>query len=215
MVYWGPWITGPNFANKNIVADAEFVLGDIFGTLIGGFEQIIPISDVALLDGVLPEVEPPAPPVEDAARVIRRQWREGQTITFPSHSMQLVVEITAPVGGPGTYSVYDLSTRFGPGPLPPVIDSGIVSSPDVPVIVVLQDLAMLDYDLGIVISSGNLALRNPYAYWVVNFPDYRYLYSSAPPLHQRQRTDGLGGGPPHAGRNLTSRQLSPFQRGTL
>lgn len=35
------------------------------------------------------------------------------------------------------------------------------------------------------------------------------------PLHQRQRTDGLGGGSPHAGRNLNSRQLSPFQRGTL
>lgn len=37
----------------------------------------------------------------------------------------------------------------------------------------------------------------------------------APPLHQRQRTDGLGGGPPHAGRNLNSRQLSGFGRGTL
>lgn len=38
---------------------------------------------------------------------------------------------------------------------------------------------------------------------------------AAPPLHQRQRTDGLGGGPPHASRNTTSRQLSAFQRGTL
>ena len=50
--------------------------------------------------------------------------------------------------------------------------------------------------------------------WLYQPPDYRFIFG-APPLHQRQRTDGQGGGPEHHGAAITSRQYGLFARGIL
>lgn len=215
MTYWGPWIPGPNFALKNILTFDDFDDAGGVGVPVLGFARAVPIADVSVLLGLTPAEDPPDPQLGDAFRIIGREWRGGQPITLPSHSMQLTVEIFVPLAGPDTFTVYDITSRTGPGPLPPPIASGIVSSETVPVIVTFQDLPMSDFIVAVVFGAQSGAATPPRAYWIVNYPDYRYLFTSAPPLHQRQRTDGLGGGPPHAGRNLTSRQMSAFQRGTL
>lgn len=49
--------------------------------------------------------------------------------------------------------------------------------------------------------------------WVYQPSDYRFIYRTAPPLQQRQRSDGLGGGPSHAGRGIATRQHGIHQAG--
>ncbi len=48
---------------------------------------------------------------------------------------------------------------------------------------------------------------------VVRHGRRRLILPSTPPLHQRQRTDGLGGGPVHSGASVNSRQRGLFARG--
>jgi hypothetical protein len=50
--------------------------------------------------------------------------------------------------------------------------------------------------------------------WIYQPPRYRFIFGGVPPLHQRQRTDGIGGGPATA-RALASRQHGLHQRGIL
>lgn len=171
------------------------------------------------LDGTVPVDLPRIPSTGDGAYdplIVSSEWRPGQVIRLTQPALTLTVEAEpeSNYSNPGVWvNVYTAETD---GSSPVRVYQG--PDADIPLEVAYGYATdrMIIIEIDVVHSIPGVILPlNRTVGWLGTYPDYRYIYGGVPPLHQRQRTDGLGGGPIHVGRNLNSRQLSAFQRGML